>query len=115
MAEIGESIIFPKPRDAQETDLYNTLREFVTQVTKILNRGIIFSDNADCKFVTYTANAMINTQDTIAHGLGRIPTGFLVYDRDRDTNDPYRSAAYDATNLYLKCSTASAVFKIIVF
>ena len=41
--------------------------------------------------------------------------GFFVYDRDKDCNDPYRSATYDATNLYLKCSTASVAFKLIVF
>ena len=115
MAEIGQSIILPQPETPKETDLFNAIREFVNSVMKILNRGILFADNVDCKLVTYTSNAAPNTQDTVAHGLGRTPIGFFVYDRDKDCNDPYRSATYDATNLYLKESTASVAFKLIVF
>lgn len=115
MATVGESVVFPDPRDDKEKDLFQTLLEFIRNVTSIINGGLRFEDNVDCKLVSYTSNAAPNTQDSVAHGLGKTPIGFLVYDRDKDSNDPYRSATFDATNLYLKCSTASVAFKIIVF
>lgn len=115
MSQIGKSTIFPQPQNSKESDLFTMLREFITSVTRILNRGIVFADNVDCKLVSYTSNAIAGTQDTVAHGLGRTPIGFFVYDRDKDSNDPYRSATYDATNLYLKCGVASVALKLIVF
>lgn len=115
MSEIGQSTVLPAPRNPWESDLLNMLREFIESVTRILNRGIRFADNVDCAEVEYTSNATPGTEDTIPHGLGRVPQGFLIYDRDADSNDPYRSTAYDATNIYVKCGTASVAFKLIIF
>jgi hypothetical protein len=115
MSEIGESIILPKPQDKQDEDLYNVLTTFVFSVTKILNGGILFQDNFDCKLVSFTSNATPDTEDTIAHGLGRTPTGYLIYSKDKAGILYDGGTAFDATNLYLKCNVASVALKIIVF
>jgi hypothetical protein len=115
MAGIGESIIFPNPRDQHEEDLYNSLREFIDDVTKILNRGILFSDNMDARLVTFTSNATPDTEDTTAHGLGRVPTGFIVYSQNKAGSLYNGGTAHNATNIYTKCNVASVTFKVIVF
>jgi len=113
--DIGESVIFPKPRDRQEEDLYGVLSGFVHDVTRILNRGVVFEDNVDCAFVSFTSNATPDTEDTVAHGLGRVPTGYLVYSRDKAGVLYDSGTAFTASNIYLKCNVASVAFKLIVF
>ena len=115
MSGIGASIIFPKPRDRADEDLFNVLSEFTNDVIKILNGGILFSDNFDCKLVTYTSNATPNTEDTFAHGLGRLPVGYLVYGMDKAAIVYDGGTAFTATNLYLKCNVATAAVKLLVF
>jgi len=114
MTEIGESPFLPIPSNKQEQDLVTSLQSFNKVIALILNRGITFGDNVDCKLVAYTSNGVVNTQDSVAHTLGRTPTGFIVYDIDK-AGVVYRSAASDATNLYLKNSAVSVAVKIIVF
>jgi hypothetical protein len=114
MTEIGASAPLPPPKDMREASIFGTLQDFFNRLVAILNRGISFSDNIDCKLVTYTSNAVADTQDTVAHTLGRTPSGFIVYDIDKK-GYVYRSASSDATNLYLKTSVSSAAVKLIVF
>jgi len=57
--------------------------------------------------VVYTSNATPNTEDTVPHGLERVPSGFIVTSIDK-AGVVYKSSAFDATNLKLKCSVASA-------
>lgn len=115
MAEIGESIIFPNPREQHEEDLYNSLREFIDDVTKILNRGILFSDNMDVDIVSYTSNATPDTSDTVSHSLGKVPTGFIVVNIDKSAIVYDAGTSWTSSNIYLKCDTASTAVKIIVF
>ena len=115
MSEIGASIIFPKPRDRADEDLFNVLSEFTDDVIKILNKGILFSDNVDCELVDYTSNGTPDTEDTVVHGLGRVPVGFLVYSLDKAGIIYDGGTANTAVNLYLKCSVATVASKIIVF
>jgi len=115
MSEIGASNIFPKPENTEDEDLYNVLSEFTNSVIEILNGGILFSDNFDCKLVTYTSNGTPDTEDTLAHGLGRTPTGYLVYGMDKAAIVYDGGTAFTATNLYLKCNVATAAVRLIVF
>lgn len=80
----------------------------------ILDGGISMTDNMDVSIVTYTSNATPDTQDTVAHGLGKTPTGFIPVEKDK-AGDIYKSASADEANLYLKCSVASVAVKLLVF
>lgn len=65
-------------------------------------------------FVNYTSNASANTQDTVPHNLGYVPKGYLVINNSNG-GVVYTGAPADATNLYLKCTTASNNVTLIVF
>lgn len=80
----------------------------------LLNLGLNFSENFDCKIITYTSNAIANTQDTVAHTLGKTPIGAIPIRQDK-AGSLYFSATENATNLYLKCSVASVAFKLLIF
>jgi hypothetical protein len=64
--------------------------------------------------VPYTSNATVNTQDTVKHGLGYTPKGYIVIGKAA-AGDVYTGAAADGTNIYLKCSTASNAITLLVF
>lgn len=66
------------------------------------------------KLVTYTTNATAATQDTVAHDLGYKPQGYIPVDKSAAV-DLYTGADADATNLYLKATTASATVTLLVF
>ncbi|KIL42069.1 hypothetical protein SD70_02480 [Gordoniibacillus kamchatkensis] len=64
--------------------------------------------------VNYTSNATANTQDTVPHGLGYTPQGYIVIGKNVAA-DVYIGTAADDNNLYLKCTVASASLTLLVF
>jgi len=112
-------IIVPREENAvnqKEIDLLRTLNKMVDNLRSIVDRGIQFEDNIDCRLITFTSNAAPDTEDTVAHTLGKTPQGYIIYAKDK-AGDLYTSTggtAWDATNMYLKCTVASVTFKIIV-
>lgn len=97
-----------------DDDMLRYLNDQNDNLDALLNGGLTFADNFDSVSVSYTSNAVADTQDTVAHTLGKTPTGFIVVDIDKG-GVVYRSGTSDATNLYLKCSTASTNIKLIVY
>lgn len=114
MADI-KKVILPNPRDKHEIDLYNVIDTFINTVNVILDAGIIFGDNVDCDLVTFTTDATPDTEDTTAHSLGKVPTGFIVYSQDKAGSLYNSGTAFTSSNIYTKCDVASVEFKIIVF
>ena len=101
----------------KEYDLIKALDLFIEDVSAVLDRGLQFEDNIDCRLVSFTSNATPDTEDEVAHTLGKTPQGYVVYGKDK-AGDLYTSTggtAWDATNMYLKCTVASVAYKIIVF
>lgn len=115
MAEIGNSFIFPNPRDRQETDFYSTTQDFVRQVIKILNRGIRFTDNVDCRSISLTTSGTPDASNTIAHTLGKIPIGYIVVYQNKAASLYDGGTTWTDTNIYLKSNVATVNFRIIVF
>lgn len=108
------------------TENFQQLREFdrdlITalggwdQIFKaILDKGLSFEDNADVAFVSYTTNAAPNTQDTVAHTLGKVPTRYIVVSKDKAADVYNGGTAFTKTNLYLKCTVASAALTLMIF
>lgn len=94
-------------------DLLNFLRQAEDNLVSILNQGIKIADNVDGAVLEFTTNVVADTQDTTPHGLDRVPTYFIVLDIDKGAV-LYRSAAFDGTNLYSKCTVASTAVKVLV-
>lgn len=100
--------------DKDLKDLKSVLADLINNLNVILDAGIDFDDNVDCVFVTYTTNAIANTQDTVAHGLGKIPVGYIVVNRDK-VGIVYKSSTFTDSNLFLKCNVASTAVTLLVF
>jgi hypothetical protein len=111
---------------ALETQHYSQMRPFdfdllrelighVNNLDAILNRGFSFMDNADARIVSFTSNGVANTEETVAHTLGKVPTGFLVCNLDKAASIYSGPTAWTKTNIYLKSNTASTTASIIVF
>lgn len=97
------------------TRLTRLLTDFNINLDSILNRGIKFDDNVDCRIVSYVSNATPNTDDILAHTLGKIPVGFIVSDLDKGGVVYRGSVAFTATSVCLRNTVASANVKIILF
>lgn len=97
-----------------DRDLITVLDAWAMNCRAILDGGISVADNMDVSIITYTSDATPGTQTTVAHGLGKTPTGYIPISKDKAA-DVYNTAAADNTNLYLKCSVASATVKLLVF
>lgn len=102
----------PIPQNSNPLEILN---EIQVGLEPILNRGITFSENVDIVFVQFTSSATPDAENTVAHTLGKVPTGFIVYSLDK-AGVVYRSGtAFTATNIYLKVNVASVAVKILVF
>lgn len=96
-------------------ELQRRLEEYDRNQDAILNRGIRFEDNVDCVMVEFTSNGTPNTQDTVAHTLGKVPTGFLVVNKDKAGDVYAGGTTWTKTNIYFKTTVASVALKILVF
>ena len=98
-----------------EQDILRSLTDVFASIESILNNGIKFQDNVDCKLVTFTSSATPDAENTVAHTLGKVPTGYIVYSRDKASILYNGTTAWTSTNLYVKANVATTIFKIIVF
>lgn len=65
--------------------------------------------------VTVTTPGTPDTEFSVAHGLGVVPTGFLVIDKDK-AGDTYRgTTAWTAEQIYLKNDVATVALTLLVF
>jgi hypothetical protein len=106
--------IFPLRIKDIDQDLYKSLNFLDQNLSDILDGGLNFSDNFDSVFVTYTSNAIANTEDSVSHLLGKVPTGYIVVKKDKAA-DVYNTSALTSTVLRLKCSVSSAALTLLVF
>lgn len=102
-----------KPGNDWEKEIERNLSDYTKDLKKVLNDGIRITDNLDCYIGTVTMPAVANTDLTVAHGLARIPNGYLILGVDRACNI-YNVTASTTTNIYLRCDVVSAVVKILI-
>ena len=105
----------PEPLDEHERSVQKGLFSIFEDMIDILTKGIRVEDNLDAADVSYTTNAVANTEDTVAHNLGRIPIGYWVISRDKAGVVYNGGTAWTTTNIYLKCNVASTAVRVIVF
>lgn len=71
--------------------------------------------NLDAKWVVFTSNGTANTEDTVAHDLGRVPVGIEPNIPDKAAALYDGGTAHTSTNLYLKSSAATVAWEVLVF
>lgn len=109
----------PSPSAAElrqfDRDLMTVLSGFFQNLTAIIDGGISFNDNMDVSRVSVTSHATPGTEFSVAHLLGKVPTGYIVYGQNAAGSIYDGSTGNTSTTLYLKSDVASKIFRIIVF
>lgn len=82
------------------------------QIKKAINNGLTFSDNFDGK-ISEVSFTTADTNTSVSHGLGRVPSGYLVLNRSANMVVYDGSSAATSSTFYLRSSaqgTCSVLF-----
>jgi hypothetical protein len=115
MPQLPPKVLFPVAKDEHGQLLQQALMNWFTKIIDLMNKGLRFEDNQDAEITSYTTNGVADTEDTVAHTLKRVPTGFLVLNTDKAAVVYDSGTAWTATNIYLKCSVATTAVKVMIF
>lgn len=103
------------PATHYEKDLERSLDKQFEKIGEILNKGLRFADNFDAYIGALTTNATPGVETAIAHGLKRVPSGFLVIQKDKAAHIYNGSTAWTADNIYVRSDVASVTATLIIF
>lgn len=101
------------PQMVRET--IRSLADLVSNLAVIFDKGVGIDDNLDWVTVDFTSNGSANTEDAIAHTLGRIPVGYVVVSQDKAGSVYVSGTAFTSSLIYLKTSATSVAVKLRVF
>jgi hypothetical protein len=105
---------FDKLRDFDKK-LIQSLGGLTLTLKAILDRGISFDDNVDCRRVSVTSHATPGTEFSVTNTLGKVPVGYIVYGQNAAGNVYDGTTANTATTLYLKSDVSSKTFRLLIF
>ena len=71
--------------------------------------------NVNGKYVVFTSNGVANTEDTVAHKLGRTPVGYIPVKQDKSAVLYDSGTAFTSTNVYWKSSAATVAWTVFLF
>lgn len=98
------------------------IRKLYEQLARIVNGQISFgdslnsiSDNIAGTWVSTTTPAVANTDFTVVHNLGRLPSGWIVAMQDKAASIYLGTLPSTETELTLKCSVASVAVRLFIF
>ncbi len=98
-----------------DTDLLTVLGAQSQNLKGILDHGISFLDNLDVSLVSVQSHATPGTEFSVAHQLGKVPQGYIVYGQT-GAGSVYDGATTNSkTTLYLKSDAAAVTYRLIVF
>ena len=116
---VANTLVLNEKRPMQEQ-----IRDLQTQMGKLFDclqgrvsfgTGVdgVDGQNVSGQFQTYTSNATPDTEDTLAHTIGSVPLGYIVFTQNK-AGSLYGTAslgtAWTSSNIYLKCSVSSVTF-----
>lgn len=113
--QIHTRINTPKPESEADKQLFEELERYSRDLSRILNKGLKFSDNFNMDIESVTTDAVIGTESAITHSLGRVPSDFLIGSQDKAGTIYKGSTAWTATTIYIRGSVASITAKIYIF
>lgn len=113
--QIRNKLILEKGESRFDTGLAQELSRFVYDLASLLNGGIRIDENLHAQIVTVSDTGLADTEFDVAHTLRRIPAGFIIVNRDAACIVYDSGSAWTSTTIYLKCNTANANIKVLVF
>ena len=69
-------------------------------------------ENIAGEFQTFTSSADALTQNTVAHGVGSVPVGYLTMKQNKSASLYTGASAWTSTNVYLISSATSTTYTI---
>lgn len=115
MPQIRTRIKTVKPENVFEESLEEELRSFSIELSKILNKGLDFTDNFNMHIQSVTTDAVVGTETAISHNLKRVPSDFIVGSQDKAGTIYKGASAWTATTIYIRGSVASITAKLYIF
>ncbi len=98
-----------------DKQLVMVLASMASNLKAILEQGISVEDNLDAALISFSSSGTPDAENTVAHALGKIPTGFVVYSLDKGAVVYKGTTAWTETNIYLKVNVASVAVMAWVF
>ncbi len=98
-----------------DIDLVKVLDGFSDNLRAILDGGISFDDNCDISRVSVTSHATPGTEFSVAHELGKVPVGAIVYGQTGAGSLYDGATANNSTTIYFKSDSSAKTFRIMVF
>lgn len=95
------------PLQGEFENIYNILNK-ISFGQSFSNRA----ENLDMYLATVTANSVASNDTSISHDLKRTPSGYLILSQSASGNFYNGSGTNTSTNFFIKCTTASTIFKI---
>lgn len=92
-----------------------SMADLLNMLDAILNRGIAFDDNVDCRRVSVTSHGTPGTEFSVLHTLGKVPLGYIVCGQNGAGSVYDGTTANTDMTLFLKSDVGGVVFRLIVF
>ena len=103
----------PKIDQCSQTDMVRFLTIFMNNVVNTVNGDLDFQTNFNCKLVDVSFTA-INQDIAVNHGLGRVPSGRIIYAQSANGLIIDGLTQNTSSILYLRCSALGKA-SLIVF
>lgn len=103
------------PTTAFERDLDKSLNAMFADFYHMLAGGLLFSDNFDGHTVTFTTDATPGVETAIEHGLKRVPTGFLILEKNKAAHIFGGSTDKTSTHYYIQSDAESVTVTLMFF
>ena len=111
------------PGDPNAEFLYNSqlraLFQSARNITLTQRGGTIQNNdktgNVNGKYVVFTSNGVANTEDAVAHKLGRVPVGYIPVKTNKSAVLYDSTTAFTTTTIYWKSSAATVAWTVFIF
>jgi hypothetical protein len=113
--QIRNRIRTSRPESEFDKSLEPELMSYTLELAKVINKGLKFTDNFNAEILTIADSGAAGSENTVGHGLKRVPTGFIVTSINKAGIVYLGASAWTSTNIYLKCNAANCAITILVF
>jgi len=98
-------------------DERNQIEAFNTERGQELQQRLLNQPNPaiGSEVLTVTSDGTANTEYSVAHGLGRVPTGYLVIGQDKAAVNYNGTTPNTDSLLYLRTDTVTVALKLLVW
>lgn len=115
MPQLKNVINLAREESTFDKSISQELRNYILDLSNILNKGIRFADNFDMNILSVTDTGTANSENIVSHSLRRIPLGYIVISRTGNGVVYNGSTAWTVDNIYIKSVSANNNIKLLVF